>query len=87
MRPRRTHASNQVFRLPGGTEDNDLWVTLRQDPRYGLEISSTWQPTQAERDAIAAGANIELTVWGHGHPPVALGLTAGPLGKPPGSAA
>lgn len=26
MRPRRTHLSNRTFALPGGNEDNDLWL-------------------------------------------------------------
>lgn len=82
MKPRRTPSSNQVFRLEGGTEDNDLWV------RHALEagvptINSVWELTDEERAAIAAGANIELTVWGTGTPPVALRTTDEPLGKGP----
>jgi hypothetical protein len=81
MKPRRTHSSNQVFRLEGGTEDNDLWV--RRDIEDGEPtITSVWEPTAEERAAIAAGANIELTVWGMGTPPVALRPTDEPLGKP-----
>lgn len=80
MRPRRTPTSNKVFRLAGGTEDNDLWV------RAGIEdgeptISSTWEPNEEERTALAAGASIELTVWGIGHPPVALRTTTESLGR------
>lgn len=79
MKPRRTPSSNKVFRLVGGTEDNDLWV------RFGVEdgeptITSTWQLTDDERAEIAAGANIELTVWGVGTPPVAMRTTTEPLG-------
>jgi hypothetical protein len=86
MRPRRTVTSSQVFRLEGGTEDNDLWVTL-----YGPEddtadapcIGSTWVPTEKEREEIAAGANIELVVFGTGHPPVTMRLSTYALGKKP----
>lgn len=74
MKPRRTPSSNTVFSLPGGTEDNDLWV--RRDVLAGEPvICSVWVPTDEERAAIAGGANIELIVWGEGTPPVALRTT------------
>lgn len=82
MKPRRTHLSNQVFRLPGGTEDNDLWVYLDQHTDGSPLIRSCWVPTDEEREAIVAGANIELIVWGAGHPPVAMGVVRYPLGAP-----
>ncbi len=78
LRPRRTHLSNQVFRLDGGTEDNDLWVYSD-----GETLRSTWVPTDAQRAAIADGANIALTTWGAGMPPVAVTLDRTQLGKPP----
>lgn len=83
MRPRRTHRSNRVFRLPGGTEDNDLWV---EDVHYedGEHIlSSTFVPTDDQRIRIAEGENIELLIWGTAQPPVALALTDVPIGKAP----
>lgn len=72
MRPRRVPTSNQVFRLPGGTEDNDLWVerTLGSDDEP--LILSVWELDDDDRAAIAAGGTIELRVWGTGHPPVAI---------------
>jgi hypothetical protein len=74
VKPRRTPTSNFVFRLEGGTEDNDLWV--RRDVEDGIPtINSVWVPSDEERAAIAAGANLELTVWGQGTPPVALRTT------------
>lgn len=83
MRPRRTHDSNRVYRLAGGTEDNDLWVqeTFDSENPSVPVICSVWEPTPEERHAIANGANIELAVWG-GQPPVALQTTTVPLGKP-----
>jgi hypothetical protein len=82
VKPRRTHGSNQVFRLAGGNEDNDLWVRVGHDGDGTPIIYSTWEPTPEERERIAAGENIELAVWG-GQPPVSLVLTDVPLGKPP----
>lgn len=86
VKPRRTQASDKVFRLPGGTEDNDLWVTTYDEDdvdQGGPAIGSTWEPTDDERQAIADGANVELIVWGTGHPPVALRLSPYALGKAP----
>jgi hypothetical protein len=40
-------------------------------------------PTDEEREKIAAGANIELTTWGTGTPPLAMRITDTPLGRPP----
>jgi hypothetical protein len=82
VRPRRTHSSNCVFRLPGGTEDNDLWIE-RMDSSNGPALRSVWEPTEDERRRIAAGENVYLVVWGTGTPPVALGVINQPLGKAP----
>ncbi len=82
IRPRRTWLSNVVFRLPGGTEDNDLWL-YSEDSADGPRLRSCWVPTDEQREQIRNGANIELIVWGEGHPPVAMTLCAYPLGAPP----
>lgn len=83
MKPRRTHFSNKVFALPGGNEDNDLWVQVAEDAQGDPVICSTWQPTDAERAIIAAGGQVELVVWGDGTPPVAIRAVNYPLGAPP----
>jgi hypothetical protein len=82
MRPRRFHAATGVFALPGGTEDNDLWVE-RQVVEGHPVIRSVWEPSEEERRAIADGANVTLMVWGSGTPPVAIAVTREPLGKKP----
>jgi hypothetical protein len=84
MRARRTHRSNKVFTLPGGTEDNDLWVeVMRGEPSGHLILCSTWVPTDEERKLIAEGHNIDLLIWGSAQPPVLLRTTDTPIGKPP----
>lgn len=83
MRPRRTHESNAVFHLLDGTEDNDLWVTRSIEADGQPTISSVWELSQHERDLIAGGMNIELTVWGESTPPVMLTTTGVELGKVP----
>lgn len=83
MKPRRTHDSNAVFVLDGGTEDNDLWAHKAQAEDGHPVISSTWELTDAERQEIAAGAQVELIVWGEGTPPVLLRVCNHPLGAAP----
>lgn len=82
MRPRRTPSSNKVFRLMGGNEDNDLWVrqTLMEGTNEPV-IVSTWEISAKEREEIAAGANVELIIWGTEQPPVALVPTDEKLGS------
>lgn len=80
MRPRRTPYSNQVFRLAGGTEDNDLWVERTTSAGEPI-IRSVWELDADERRKVAEGHNIYLIVWGNGTPPVALGVTDDELGR------
>lgn len=83
IRPRRTHLTDKVFRLPGGTEDNDLWARITTDERDVPVVCSTFVPTDEQRARIAAGENIELCIWGGGQPPVSVHLTDTPIGKAP----
>lgn len=83
MRPRRTHVSNHCLSLPGGTEDNDLWVHVGEDEDGDTLMTSVWVPTKAERQAIADGKNIALTMLGSRHAPVIMEVTAVPIGKRP----
>lgn len=84
MKSRRTHLSTNVIGLPGGNEDNDLWVFFDEHSKDGSPmIRSTWVPTDEERRRIAEGENVELIVWGLGHPPVAMEVVNYPLGAPP----
>lgn len=86
MRSRRTRSSNGVFRLGGGTEDNDLHVQRVEaavelgfdpnDPCADMPaIRSVWEPRPEERAALACGANIELVVVGTEQPPVSINTT------------
>lgn len=84
LSPRRFHSANNVWRLPGGNEDNDLWAMQYEvdDTIMGLTtaVTSVFVPTDEQRQAIADGQNISLTVLG-GQPPVMLHLTDEPIGK------
>lgn len=85
LNPRRFHSANKVWRLEGGTEDNDLWALNHEvnDQVMGITpaVTSVFVPTDEQRQQIAEGANIALTVIGM-QPPVMLRLTDEPLGKP-----
>jgi len=71
-----------VIRLPGGTEDNDLWVYDMIDNESHHVICSVWEPSKEQREAIANGENIRLIVWSDRMSPVAMDTTDEPLGKP-----
>jgi len=83
VRARRTEHSTKVYRLPGGTEDNDLWVYEHADDQGNHITSSVWVPSDEERAAIAAGENIRLNIWGRMIPPVMIDTTPERIGKKP----
>lgn len=85
MNPRRTHESNTVYRLPGGTEDSDMWAVTGKDDEDNPVIVTTWEPTDDERQRIANGENIALIIWGDYQPPVKLATIDVELGKDPGT--
>lgn len=74
MKPTTSPYTNSVFKLPGGTEENDLPAERTTDEAGRRLIISTWQPDDAERAAIMAGSPIELIVWGDAQPPVAVAV-------------
>lgn len=82
MLPVKTEQTNHNFGPPPGQEDEigDLPCEFR-DTDIGRIVYSTWAPSSGEREAIAAGQNIELGVgWLGSFPPVSLGVT--PAGMP-----
>jgi hypothetical protein len=70
MTPVRTASSNLVYRGPT-PEIRDLHCQREAPGR----IRSVWWFTPAEREAIAAGANLRLVILGEPIPPVSLGIT------------
>jgi hypothetical protein len=70
MRPIRTAKSNMTY--IGPTPNIGDLPCERVPPD---EINSTWAFDDKERDAIARGANIELSILGEPIPPVGLCLT------------
>jgi hypothetical protein len=68
--PVRTASSNFVYRGPR-PDIGDAWV--RREP--GHQVYMVWQPSDEERAAIAAGANVELGIFMEPIPPVSLNVT------------
>ena len=69
MKPVRTASSNLVYRGP--TPDIHDLHCQRLAPG---EVRSVWWFTPAEREAIARGANLSLTIHAEPIPPVSLHL-------------
>lgn len=76
MRPRRIRGlADKVFRLTGGTEDNDLFVSLiepSEDYPTGA-VTSYWKLDADELELLKRnGGYLELTVLSVPPPPVAM---------------
>lgn len=52
----------------------DLPCRVANDPELGNTITSAWKPTEDELLKLLNGGNVELTLVGHGHPPVMLSV-------------
>lgn len=72
MKPIQTKYSNRIFKLPGGTEENDLPLEQTTDEDNNTILISTWELSDTELDDIEATGKIQLVVWGVGTPPVSL---------------
>jgi hypothetical protein len=81
MRVIQTANSNHNFGPPQGNEEiiGDLPCQIEEGVAAyggGRVIWSVWEPTEAERKAIANGQNVRLGVgWIGGFPPVSVGVT------------
>jgi hypothetical protein len=80
MLPVTTTRSNHSFGPPPGMDDEIGTLPCQiEDGAWGegtRVIWSVWEPTTAERKAIAAGQNIRLGVgWIGGFPPISLDVT------------
>lgn len=74
VRPKKTPSTNHVFELPGGNEDNSLFVEAHLDEQGEPVMTSVWELTERERAMVAEGGTIELHVWGRGTPPIAMSV-------------
>lgn len=83
LKSRRTARSTGVLKLPGGNEDNDLWMEKREDDGGNPMVWSTWVLTDEQRKQVTEGSNITLLVWGETTFPLAMMVDDVKIGKPP----
>lgn len=77
MKPIQHPSNNDVLGAPPGMaidECRALAITRVMFNNGVPAIWSFWQPTDAERQAIATGAAIRLSILGSGMPPAQLGV-------------
>jgi hypothetical protein len=77
MRATQHPSNNDVLRAPPGVpieECAPLAITRAQYPDGSPVVQSFWQPSEAERAAIAAGKPVLFQCWGRTHPPVYIGV-------------
>lgn len=72
MKPIKPSNSNFTYTAPPGMDNcEDLHVYVQHHDGCRI-ISSVWEPSPEERALIARGGNIQLNVFGEGHPVVSL---------------
>lgn len=77
MKPIQHSSNNDVLAAPRGASTDECRALAITRVKYGDDIPgiwSFWQPTDVERQLIAAGASIRLSVIGLTHPPVHVGV-------------
>lgn len=75
MKPTKIEGCTRVMESPDGMEDecSDLEIADIPDPVWRNRRVSAWLPSDEERDAIAAGAPVMLSIVGEvSHPVVSL---------------
>lgn len=77
MLPVKTGKTDQNFGPPEGHEKEIGNLPYYWSHEHGFkEVVSVWEPSEAERRAIAAGCNVRLGVgWLGAFPPITLGVT------------
>lgn len=78
MKPIKTANSNHNFGPPVGQEETvgDLPCQVIDNEDGTRSIYSTWELSDADRNAIANGLNLRLGIaWMGAMPPVSLGVT------------
>lgn len=67
--------ANHTFGAPPGTEAlvGDLRVRIEQT-ELGNAFTSFWKPSAAELKALNEGHFVTLSIYGHQHPVVSMGV-------------
>lgn len=79
MNPIKHHTNNHSFSAPPdwnlSTPCETLGVTVVQEGD-AITLNSFWQPDEVERQKIAEGKPVILTIYGRNHPAVSVGVEA-----------
>ena len=81
MRPTQHPSNNDVLGAPPGVaieQCKALPITRARFEDGTPVVCSFWEPSAAERAALAAGAQVRLMCWGMTHAPVSLGVDGVP---------
>lgn len=79
LQPILTPFTNSVLRGPEGTDVGDLPCELIKEEVAGetwVSTASGWELDERQRELVAAGAHMRMTVWQHPIPPLALSIEA-----------
>lgn len=77
MNPVQHPSNNDVLAAPPGVpidECRPLYITRVRFTNGTPAVWSYWQPSQAERALIAAGAPVRLSILGNTHPPLHISV-------------
>lgn len=76
MRPTQHPSNNDVLRAPSGATVDECRPLPITRLFYGATpaVVSYWQPTAEQLALLAAGKPVWLSVLGHTHPPLAIGV-------------
>lgn len=76
MRPTQHPSNNDVLQAPSGATVDECRPLPITRVRYGdvPGMVSYWQPTAEQLALLAAGKPVWLSVLGHTHPPLAIGV-------------
>jgi hypothetical protein len=62
-----------------GKSQGYIGLPVRHDVEFGNPtITTAWEPTPEEIEALAKGAKIEVKIMGEAHPPIMVGIGAIP---------
>jgi hypothetical protein len=78
MKPVHFDGETDVFHVIQHGEivpDTELPLAIVDSADHGKTMTSVWMLDDAEREAVANGANIELRTYGPATPPVSLAVS------------
>jgi hypothetical protein len=70
MESKQTKSCSIIFKLEGGTKENDLHGYRTLDTNNNIVSCGVFTPNEEERIEIANGARIVVAIWGKTVPPM-----------------